>query len=76
MPQKHKSHFDVGLEVILNNPLTSFMKNPKVFKEIHGQSGMGMSEMIRHIGRGSKQAKKKEPTDDEKSKARLDAMAK
>jgi hypothetical protein len=76
MPKKYKSHFVAGLETILNNPQTSFMKNPKVFGELHKQSGMTMSDMIRHIGRGSKNKKIAEPTDDEKSKARLDAMEK
>ena len=55
MPKKYKSHFTAGLETILNNPQTSFMRNPKVFGELHKQSGMSMSEMIRHVGRGSKQ---------------------
>jgi hypothetical protein len=76
MPKKYKSHFTAGLETILNNPQTSFMRNPKVFGELHKQSGMSMSEMIRHVGRGSKQKKVAEPTDAEKSKARLDAMEK
>lgn len=73
---RHKSHFVVGLETILNNPKTSFQHSPKVFKEIHAQSGMTMSDMIRHIGKGSKQKKVAEPSDAEKSKARLDAMEK
>jgi hypothetical protein len=76
MPKKYKSHFTAGLETILNNPQTSFMRNPKVFGELHKQSGMSMSEMIRHVGRGSKQKKVAEPTDAEKSQARLDAMEK
>ena len=76
MAKKYKSHFTAGLETILNNPQTSFMKNQKVFSELHKQSGMSVSEMIRHIGKGSKQKKMPEPTDAEKSQARLDAMEK
>ena len=72
MPNRHKDDFSLGLETILNNPKTSFITNPKTFREIHSQSGMPMTAMIRHIGKQSK--KVKEPTDDEKSKARLDTL--
>ena len=71
---RHKSDFARGLETILNNPDTNFLKNPKVFGEIHAQSKMPLSHMIRTIGKSSKHHKPKEPTDDEKSKARLDQM--
>lgn len=72
---RHKSDFARGLETILNNPDTNFLKNPKVFGEIHAQSKMPLSHMIRTIGKSAKNRKKpNEPTDDEKSKARLDTM--
>lgn len=71
---KRKDDFSAGLEAILNNPQTSFLKNPKTFKEIHSQSGMSMSSMIRHIGKKSKSQKDEKPTDEERSKARLDAL--
>ena len=72
---RNKTHFQLGMETILNNPQTSFLKNPKVFGEIHQQSKMPLSSMIRTIGKSSKSHKKPaEPTDDEKSKARLDQM--
>jgi len=74
MPRKHKDDFRAGLEAILNNPQTSFIKNPKTFREIHSQSGMPMSAMIRHIGRGSKAYKEQKPTDAERSKERLDSL--
>jgi len=74
MPRKHKDEFSAGLETILNNPKTSFITNPKTFREIHSQSGMSMSAMIRHIGKQSKKTKEHKPTDDEKSKARLDTL--
>ena len=72
MPRK--SDFVLGLETVLNNPQTSFMKNPKVFNELYKQTGMTMNAMMKHIGKGSKNKKQKEPTDAEKSEARLDRM--
>lgn len=74
MPRK--TEFALGLETILNNPKTNFLKNPKVFNEIHAQSKMPLSTMIRQIGRTSKRVSKeqREPTDAEKSEARLDKM--
>lgn len=72
---KTKSDFAVGLEHILNNPQTNFVKNPTVFGEIHKASGMSVSEMIRHVGKRSRSAKKDEkPSDDERSKERLAAL--
>jgi hypothetical protein len=68
---RHKDDFSAGLEQILNNPATSFLTNPKTFKEIHSASGMSMSEMVRHIGRGSKKQKVHKPTDAERSEQRL-----
>lgn len=73
MPRK--TDFQMGLETILNNPNTSFLHKPEVFREIHTQSAMPLSSMIRQVGKGSRQQKKKaEPSDDERSKARLQAM--
>lgn len=71
---KRKDDFATGLETILNNPQTSFITNPKTFREIHSQSGMSMTAMIRHIGKQSGKQKEHKPTDDEKSKARLDTL--
>jgi hypothetical protein len=62
------------MEAVLNNPQTSFLHNPKVFHEIHRESGMTMAAMMKHIGRGSKDKKKHEPSDEEKSEARLNKM--
>jgi hypothetical protein len=50
------------------------LKNPKTFKEIHAQSGMPLTAMVRHIGRMSKNKKETKPTDEERSKARLDNL--
>jgi hypothetical protein len=72
MPPR-KTDFAIGLETILNNPQTSFLKNPKTFGEIHSQSKMPLASMIKTIGKGAKdnKGKPKEPTDEEKSEARL-----
>ena len=73
MPRK--TDFQLGLETILNNPATSFLKNPVTFNEIHKQSAMPVASMIKQVGKGSRGQKgKKEPSDEERSKARLDAM--
>ena len=69
-----KDDFSAGLEHILNNPQTSFLTNPKTFKEIHATSGMSMSEMIRHVGRGSKKQKVEKPSDSERSEQRLSTL--
>jgi hypothetical protein len=61
------------MEAVLNNPKTSFLHNPSTFKEIQTQSGMSMNAMLKHVGGRSRQ-KKKEPTDAEKSEARINAM--
>jgi hypothetical protein len=71
MPRK--TAYQLGMEAVLNNPQTSFLHNPKTFHEIHKQSGMSISAMMRHIG-GKKKQHPKPPTDDEKIKARLDGM--
>lgn len=77
MPKKEKD-FGMAMRTILNNPKTSFLTNPKTFNEIHAQSGMPLAQMIRQIGRGAKNYgnKRREPTDDERSEGRLDAMKK
>lgn len=67
---KHKTQFQIGMETILNNPQTSFLKNPATFNEIQQQSQMNISQMIRHIGK----TKKSEPTEKEKSQARLNNL--
>jgi len=68
--------FNLGLEKILNNPKTSFLTNPHTFHEIHKQSGMSMTSMIKTIGKMEQnvRGKKKEPTDSERSKERLDEL--
>jgi hypothetical protein len=74
MPRKND--FARGLETILNNPETNFLKNPKTFNEIHNQSQMPLSQMIRHVGKTARRSKNErhEPTDAEKSEMRLKTM--
>jgi hypothetical protein len=62
------------MEAVLNNPNTSFLTQPRTFNEIYSQSKMSMNAMMKHIGGKVKNQKKKEPTDAERSKERLDAM--
>ena len=74
---KYKSDWALGLETMLNNPNASPLKNPKVFSEIHKESGMSISGMIKNVGRMARQRKNpQKPTDDERSQARLSAMEK
>ena len=68
-----KSEYHKGLERVLNNPKTSFLKDGAVFGEMYKQSGMPMTTMLRAIGRGSKGGSK-EPSDKERSEARLKEM--
>ena len=73
MPRK--TDHQLGLEAILNNPATSFLKNNKTFGEIHSQSQMTIQQMVKHVGGQMKKRKTpKEPTDAEKSEARLNTM--
>jgi hypothetical protein len=71
MPKK--TAYQLGMEAVLNNPNTSFLTQPKTFNEIYSQSKMSMNAMMKHIG-GKVKQKKKEPSDAERSKERLDAM--
>lgn len=69
---KHKDAYTLGLEKVLNNPETSFITNPKVFHEIHKNSGMSVTAMMKHLGKKEREKKEnKGPTDDELSKQRL-----
>jgi hypothetical protein len=67
--------FTLGLHKILNNPNTSFIKNPHVFNEIHKNSNMSMTSMIRHVGKMEQALrKKKEPSDKERIEKRLNEL--
>jgi hypothetical protein len=70
---RHKNDLTAGMEAFLNNPNASY-GNPHIFKEIHKQSGMSISEMLKQVGRQSKQQKVKQPTDKELSEQRLKVL--
>lgn len=72
-----KGNFTLGLEMMLNRKETSPIHNPAVVRELHSKSGMSLRDMVEHIGKGSKQAKKeKGPTDKERAEARLEELKK
>ena len=72
-----KGNFTLGLEMMLNRKDTSPLHNPGVMRELHSKSGMSMRQMIEHIGKGSKQARKeKVATDKERAEARLEELKK
>jgi hypothetical protein len=72
-----KGNFTLGLEMMLNRKETSPIHNPAVVRELHSKSGMSLRDMVEHIGKGSKQAKKeKAPTDKERAEARLEELKK
>jgi hypothetical protein len=72
-----KGNFTLGLEMMLNRKETSPLYNPAVIRELHSKSGMTMRQMVEHVGKGSKQARKeKEPTDKERAEARLEELKK
>ncbi len=72
MPRQ-KSDIVAGMEAFLNNPNATYA-NPHVFNEIHKQSGMSVSEMLKQVGRQSKIKKVKQPTEKELSEERLKTL--
>jgi len=72
-PRRYKSNFTLGLEHVLNTP-GAFVNSSKVFNEIHEKSGMSATALMKHIGRKKRTNTPKPPTDEEKSKERLDKL--
>ncbi len=70
MPRR-KSDYVIGLETVLNNSKTSFLKEPTVFNEIVKQSQMPLTAVLKTIGKGKRANKVKPPTDAERSETRL-----
>lgn len=70
MPRR-KSDYVIGLETVLNNPKTTFLKQPAVFGEIVKQSQMPLATVLKTIGKGKRANKPKPPTDAERSENRL-----
>jgi len=71
---KPKNDWTAGMEAFLNHPTASYRKEPHIFKEIHKQSGMSISEMFKQVGRQTNKLKPKPPTDKELSQERLDKL--
>ena len=63
-----KSLATQGLERILNNPETSPLTNPQVYRQLIKSTNQSLTETLKHLGRGKQP---KPPSDDEKSKERL-----
>ena len=71
MVKPQKSAMTMGLEKILNNPQASPLHNPQVFRQIVSTGGKSLSETLKYIGKKTKQP---QPTDEQKSKARLEKL--
>ncbi len=73
MVKRAKNAMTLGLETIMNNPNTSpfTAEGSKVFKEIISASNLPLTEALKYIGKGKK---KKGPTDEERSKDRVDKL--
>jgi hypothetical protein len=70
-----KGNFTLGLEMMLNRKETSPVHNSAVIRELHSKSGMTMRQMIEHVGKGTREAKKqKGPSDKERAEARLEKL--
>ena len=74
MVKREKNAITKGLETMLNNPNTSpfTMEGSKVFKEVINASELPLTEALKYIGKGKK---KKGPTDQERSEARVEKLA-
>ena len=73
MPKREKNAMTKGLETMLNDPRTSpfTAEGSKVFKEVIHASELPLSEALKYIGKGKK---KKGPTDQERSQARVEKL--
>ena len=76
MPPPRKSDFARGLETLMNDPRTSpFTDHGHAgFKAVISESGMPLSQVLTHIGKGRRSTKPKPPTDAQKSAARTEAL--
>ena len=73
MVKREKGQLTKGLEVMMNDPRTSpfTAEGSKVFKEVIHASELPLSEALKYIGKGKK---KKGPTDQERSQARVEKL--
>jgi hypothetical protein len=68
---KKKTAIHLGLEKILNDPNASPLTRPDVFRQVMAASNQPLTMSLRHIGKTSRM---KKPSDDEKSKERLEKL--
>jgi hypothetical protein len=61
----------LGLEKILNDKNASPLTNPQVFKQILTATNQPLTTSLKHIGKTSKL---KKPSDDDRSKERLQTL--
>jgi len=62
----------LGLEKLLNSKEASPLNNPAVFKNVVSTSGMSISSILKYTGKQIQRPRK--PTDDEKSKERIQKL--
>tara|TARA_R110000868_G_scaffold13186_1_gene61979 strand:- start:169 stop:405 length:237 start_codon:yes stop_codon:yes gene_type:complete len=67
--------FNKGLTRMLNDPRTSIFTNDgaNAFKTVVSESGMSLSDVCKHVGRGRRSAPPK-PKDSELSAARIEKL--
>jgi len=68
---KKKTAMHLGLEKILNDKNASPLTNPQVFKQILTATNQPLTTSLKHIGKTSKL---KKPSDDDRSKERLQTL--
>ena len=68
---KRKTAMHLGLEKILNDKNASPLTNPQVFKQILTATNQPLTTSLKHIGKTSKM---KKPSDDDRSKERLQTL--
>ena len=72
MPKHQKIPMADGLTFLMRNPETNptTPEGKRVFNEMIKQSGMTVSDTLKYVGKRSKRG----PTDDERSKQRLEKL--
>jgi len=68
---KKKTAIHLGLEKILNDKQASPLHNPEVFRNIITATNQPLTTSLKHIGKSSKI---KKPSDDDRSKERLEKL--
>ena len=68
-----KSAQTLGFEKLLNDPQCSPLTAPAVYRQVVNASNQSLASTLKYLGSNGK--KPKEPSDKEKSKARIDCLA-